>query len=72
MGCVSFFKSMWPEIKSNAALFIGKVLKVKCDCKYIELLFFYFMNLFVEGGTYCFYVGWLVGKSLFQNCAVSN
>lgn len=24
MGCVSFFKSFWPEIKSNAALFVGK------------------------------------------------
>ncbi|XP_069113199.1 maestro heat-like repeat-containing protein family member 1 isoform X7 [Argopecten irradians] len=26
MGCVSFFKSPWPEIKSNAALFIGFLL----------------------------------------------
>lgn len=26
MGCVSFYKSMWPEIKSNAALFTGFLL----------------------------------------------
>ncbi|XP_034336261.2 maestro heat-like repeat-containing protein family member 1 isoform X2 [Magallana gigas] len=26
MGCVSFFKSFWPEIKSNAALFVGYLL----------------------------------------------
>ncbi|OWF48217.1 Maestro heat-like repeat-containing protein family member 1 [Mizuhopecten yessoensis] len=26
MGCVAFFKSSWPEIKSNAALFIGFLL----------------------------------------------
>ncbi|XP_059158762.1 maestro heat-like repeat-containing protein family member 1 isoform X2 [Physella acuta] len=26
MGCVSFFKSTWPEIKSNAAMFIGFLL----------------------------------------------
>ncbi|CAL1544099.1 unnamed protein product [Lymnaea stagnalis] len=26
MGCVSFFKSPWPEIKSNAAMFIGFLL----------------------------------------------
>ncbi|XP_061166579.1 maestro heat-like repeat-containing protein family member 1 isoform X3 [Saccostrea echinata] len=26
MGCVSFFKSLWPEIKSNAALFVGYLL----------------------------------------------
>lgn len=24
MGNVSFFKSMWPEIKGNAAMFVGK------------------------------------------------
>ena len=26
MGCVSFYKSMWPEIKCNAALFTGYLL----------------------------------------------
>ncbi|KAK6982200.1 maestro heat-like repeat-containing protein family member 1 [Biomphalaria glabrata] len=26
MGCVSFFKSPWPEIKSNAAMFVGFLL----------------------------------------------
>ncbi|XP_052229832.1 maestro heat-like repeat-containing protein family member 1 isoform X3 [Dreissena polymorpha] len=26
MGCVSFYKSVWPEIKSNAALFTGFLL----------------------------------------------
>ncbi|ESO87809.1 hypothetical protein LOTGIDRAFT_234834 [Lottia gigantea] len=26
MGCISFFKSMWPEIKSNAAMFSGFLL----------------------------------------------
>ncbi|XP_056020899.1 maestro heat-like repeat-containing protein family member 1 isoform X2 [Ostrea edulis] len=26
MGCVSFFKSLWSEIKSNAALFVGYLL----------------------------------------------
>ena len=26
MGNVSFFKSMWPEIKGNAAMFLGEYL----------------------------------------------
>ncbi|KAL3859489.1 hypothetical protein ACJMK2_009708 [Sinanodonta woodiana] len=26
MGCVAFFKSVWPEVKSNAALFAGYLL----------------------------------------------
>lgn len=26
MGCVAFYKSMWPEVKSNAALFTGFLL----------------------------------------------
>lgn len=26
MNAVTFFKSMWPEVKSNAALFVGYML----------------------------------------------
>lgn len=40
MGCVAFYKSMWPEIKSNAALFTGNILSVlRMSCR-VELKIF--------------------------------
>ena len=36
MGNVSFFKSMWPEIKGNAAMFVGQLFSSWLNCQQHE------------------------------------